>query len=91
MQVAGASSVQTTIHVERPELLDQAMKAVLSLPDVSGVYKGAYTVSGDSHMCLPWLLTSHCWTPLSMQHFWRHSLGFLKLFLEPTDLQAGDV
>ena len=56
------ASVRTTLHVERPELLDQSMKDVLSLPDVSDVYEGAHMFQGTSHLCLPWLLTCLCWT-----------------------------
>ena len=33
--------------MERPELLDQSMKDVLSLPDVSDVFEGAHTSQGD--------------------------------------------
>ena len=50
MQVARILSLQTTLSVERPELLDQSMKDILSLPDVSDMREGAYTFLGNSHV-----------------------------------------
>ena len=60
MHVARYASLQALLRVERPELLDQGMKDILSLPDVSDLCRGAHTCLENSPPCLSFVLRLFC-------------------------------